>query len=201
MNDISYVMNNGASTHSDALSQFNDRIKDCNACVYGNARDKFVFGEGNPHAKIMFIGEGPGADEDRLGRPFVGRAGQLLTKVIESEGVPRSEVYIANIVKCRPFNNEDPCEEAVAACFPYLEKQIELIKPTIIVTLGKVPGRIFFKQKDIKITAEHGKMTDYKNIPVLMAYHPSFIVRNNGGPRLEEFRADIRFAFKKAGLI
>ena len=181
---------------SSALECFKNEISACQKCLYGPTRTKFVFGEGNPHAKIMFIGEGPGADEDRLGRPFIGRAGQLLTKVIEEEGLPRAEAFIANIVKCRPFNNEDPQEEAIQACFPYLDKQIELVAPRIIVVLGKVPGRIFFKRDEIKITVEHGMMTEYKGIPVILAYHPSFIVRNNGGPRLIEFHEDIRKAIE-----
>lgn len=193
MNDIKYIITS-ESSEQDSLSELYTQICECKKCVYGASRNKFVFGEGDPHAKVMFIGEGPGADEDAQGRPFVGRAGQLLTKVIESEGLPRSSVYIANIVKCRPFNNEDPCEQAVDACLPYLKQQIEMIQPKVIVTLGKVPGRIFFHQKDIKITAERGKTTEYNGITVLMAYHPSFIVRNNGGPRLEEFRVDIRKA-------
>lgn len=198
MNNIRYIPVVSVSSYDDALSQYCLAIHNCVKCVYGASRNNFVFGEGDPNADIMFIGEGPGADEDAQGRPFVGRAGQLLTKVIESEGLPRRSVYIANIVKCRPFNNEDPCEEAVKECLPYLHHQISLVRPKVIVTLGKVPGRIFFHQKDIKITAEHGKLTEYNGITVLMAYHPSFIVRNNGGPRLEEFRVDIRKAMELA---
>ncbi|SRR6056297_376616 len=181
------------------MKKFYDSIKDCKKCPYGEKRNKFVFGEGNEDADIIFIGEGPGKDEDLKGRPFVGRAGKLLRKIIKEENLNMNKVYIANITKCRPFGNEDPRKEAVNSCLPYLEKQIEIIEPNIIATLGRVPGRILTSRKNLKITKEHGQIDKFFNTPVLLMYHPSYLLRNRGGKRMREFRNDLNKLKKYIG--
>jgi uracil-DNA glycosylase family 4 len=120
------------------LTSLRERLLDCKGCGLHKGRTNLVFGEGNPSSDLMFIGEGPGAEEDRTGRPFVGRAGALLTRIIQAMGLERDDVYIANIVKCRPPGNRDPEPDEIAGCLPNLEKQIEIIRPRVICTLGRV---------------------------------------------------------------
>jgi DNA polymerase len=136
-----------------------------------------VFGEGNPQAEIMFIGEGPGAEEDRQGRPFVGAAGQLLDRILAAAGWSRSEIYIANIVKCRPPGNRQPQREEIETCLPLLQKQIELIAPRIIVCLGAVAGKALIKP-DFFITRERGKWFKIGNIMVMPTFHPAALLRD-----------------------
>lgn len=177
-------MNESASVKSEKLLAFYDSIKDCQACKLASTRKCLVFGEGSADAKILFIGEGPGKDENESGRPFVGRAGQLLTAIIEKGmGIPRSEVYIANIVKCRPTldmagtRDRPPDDEEVAACSPFLLKQIEIIEPKVIITLGNPSTRFLLKIK-AGISTVRGKWHLYGHIPVMPTYHPSYILRN-----------------------
>ncbi|NTW76705.1 MAG: uracil-DNA glycosylase [Syntrophaceae bacterium] len=139
-------------------------MADCQLCSLGKTRKNLVFGDGNPQAKIVFVGEAPGADEDEQGKPFVGRAGQLLTKILEAIKLSREEVFIANILKCRPPNNRDPLPEEISACWPWLEKQINIIDPQIIVTLGRHSLNRFFP--DFKISAAHGKILHKKFLSV-----------------------------------
>jgi uracil-DNA glycosylase family 4 len=153
-------------------------VSQCQLCDLSKTRTKTVFGEGNPHARLMFVGEGPGAQEDTSGRPFVGRAGDLLTKMIENAiEIPRSETYIANIVKCRPPNNRVPTPEEALTCLPYLMKQIELIKPAIIVALGATAYHYLTGDKTgiTKVRGEVIEMAGYKLVPT---YHPSYLLRN-----------------------
>ena len=146
----------------------------CTKCKLSTTRTKVVFGEGNPEAELLFIGEGPGRQEDVTGRPFVGKAGELLTRLIEKAmGVPRSSVYIANIAKCRPNPEE------VTACSPYLLRQIEIIQPKVIVTLGNPSTKFLLKTQD-GITKLRGVWADYNGIPVMPTYHPSYVIRNGG---------------------
>jgi len=141
-------------------------------------RNKVVFGEGSLKADIMFIGEGPGADEDRTGRPFVGKAGQLLTKIIENGmKISREQVYIANIVKCRPPGNRDPLPDEASACMDYLESQIEFIKPKAIILLGKVAAK-YLLELETSISRARQNSYKYKDIPVFVTYHPSALLRN-----------------------
>jgi len=177
------------------LNNLEQKINSCRKCPYGSKRNKLVFGEGNPDAEIIFIGEGPGRDEDKTGRPFVGRAGKLLRKIFKEEMIDVSNIYIANITKCRPFNNENPREKAVKNCLPYLEKQIEIINPKLLVALGRVPSEILTKQKT-KITKQHGNIRYFKNYPVIMLYHPSYLLRNRGNIRMDEFRKDLNQSFQ-----
>ncbi|MCE1190423.1 MAG: uracil-DNA glycosylase [Ignavibacteria bacterium] len=164
------------------LDELNDIICNCQHCVLGSTRKKFVFGVGNPDAKVMLIGEGPGAEEDIQGEPFVGRAGQLLTDILKAINFSRQEVYIANIVKCRPPGNRTPVQEEIDACFPYLAKQIELIKPTIILCLGSTAATGLLKKRD---TLGHmrQKVFEYSKIPVMVTYHPAALLRNPGWKR------------------
>jgi uracil-DNA glycosylase len=143
----------------------------CRMCELHKGRTNTVFGEGNPRARLMFVGEGPGADEDAQGRPFVGRAGVLLTKIIEAMGLKREDVYIGNVVKCRPPGNRDPQPEEIAACQPYLDRQIALIKPKVIVTLGRYSMARAFPYE--KISAIHGKPRKVGEIVYVPMFHPA----------------------------
>jgi uracil-DNA glycosylase len=167
-----------------------DEIGDCHRCKLASGRKCIVFGEGNPDAKVMFIGEGPGEQEDQTGRPFVGAAGQLLTKIIEGGmKVPRSSVYIANIVKCRPPGNRTPEPDEVASCIGFLEKQIDIIKPRVIVALGRTAANALFK-KDESIMAIRGKWREFKGVPVMPTFHPAYLLHNVGSK--QEVWDDIR---------
>lgn len=153
-------------------------VSKCQKCRLGMTRNKVVFGEGNLKADIMFIGEGPGADEDRTGRPFVGKAGQLLTKIIENGmKIPREQVYIANIVKCRPPGNRDPLPDEADACLGYLESQIKFVKPKAIILLGKVAAK-YLMGIETSISRARQNSYNFENIPVFVTYHPSALLRN-----------------------
>ncbi len=165
------------------LSELRNEIGDCVRCKLSKNRNSIVFGEGNPGARIMFIGEGPGREEDMQGRPFVGEAGMLLTKLIEKMslgdvGLKRGDVYIANIVKCRPPMNRDPEEDEVASCRGFIERQIEIIHPEVIITLGRIALQTLLKRQDLKITAVRGNFFDYNGIPVMPTFHPAYLLRN-----------------------
>jgi DNA polymerase len=149
----------------------------CQACGLCEHRKSVVFGEGDPNARVLFIGEGPGAEEDRTGRPFVGQAGRLLDGMIQAMGLDRQRVYITNIVKCRPPGNRDPREEEVAACAEYLDRQVELIRPAVIVALGKPAAhRLTGTRKPIG--ALRGRWSSYRGIPLMPVFHPAFMLRN-----------------------
>jgi DNA polymerase len=160
-----------------ALKAVRDEIGDCQRCRLSKGRRNIVFGEGSPDAEIMFIGEGPGREEDIQARPFVGDAGKVLTSLIRKMGLKREEVYIANIVKCRPPNNRDPEEDEKATCSPFLEKQIEIIKPRIIIALGRIAAHTL-TGSTIPITKLRGKFFTYKDIPVMPTFHPAYLMRN-----------------------
>ncbi|MGH9764514.1 MAG: uracil-DNA glycosylase [Blastocatellia bacterium] len=159
-----------------SLEMIRDDIGDCRRCRLCDHRTKIVFGEGNPKARLMFIGEGPGADEDVTGRPFVGRAGKLLDKVIASIGFRREDVYIANVVKCRPPENRTPERDEVAACEQFLFRQIACIKPKAIVALGAPALQCLFGSKDT-ITRSRGEWRDWNGIRVMGTYHPAYLLR------------------------
>ena len=164
------------------LSELNATICTCIKCPLGHTRTNFVFGVGNPRADVMFIGEAPGADEDAQGEPFVGRAGQLLNKIIEAVGMRREEVYICNILKCRPPNNRDPQISEMEACTPHLYKQIDLIKPKFIICLGRIAGQWLLKTND-SLTLLREKVHDYHGAKLLVTYHPAALLRNAGWKR------------------
>jgi len=162
---------------SQCLEEIRKEMGDCRRCKLHPTRRTLVFGEGNEEAALMFVGEGPGYDEDVQGRPFVGRAGQLLTKIIESIHLRREEVYIANIIKCRPPQNRNPEPDEIEACHPFLMKQIGAIRPKIICALGAFAAQTLLKT-DTKITALRGKLYDLEGIKVLPTYHPAYLLRN-----------------------
>lgn len=164
-------------TESTSLEELNNHICECQKCPLGATRNKFVFGSGNPNADVMVIGEGPGADEDEQGLPFVGRAGKLLTDILKAINFSRDEVYIANIVKCRPPNNRTPNSAEMEACFPYLDKQIELISPKIILCLGLTAAQGLLNKKE-SLTSLRGKVFEYKGIRTMVTYHPAALLRN-----------------------
>ncbi len=178
---------------SQTLNELEQRINSCLKCPLGKTRTKFVFGVGNPKAEIMFIGEAPGADEDLQGEPFVGRAGQLLTKILASFNIKRRDVYICNILKCRPPNNRKPFSAEMDKCKPYLLKQIELVSPKLIVALGATAVEGLFNTP-AKMTELRGKVFKFQDKPVVITYHPAALLRNPGWE--SHFRSDIQFALE-----
>jgi len=172
-----------------SLSTLRDHALGCTRCPLAETRTQVVFGVGDPHADLMFVGEGPGADEDRIGEPFVGRAGKLLTTLIEGIGLTRDDVYIANVVKCRPPGNRDPLPFEIASCRPYLEAQLDLIAPRVVVTLGNFATKLLLDTK-VGITKLRGQQFPFREQSVIIpALHPSAVLRN-GGAALAQARAD-----------
>jgi DNA polymerase len=177
------------SVYAPELEAFKNEISGCKNCPLGNTRLNFVFGDGNPKAKLMFIGEGPGFDEDHQGIPFIGKAGQLLTKIIEAMGFQRSDVYIANVVKCHPMidptdpekrsNDRAPSPEEITSCIGYLKKQIELIKPQVICVLGNVAAKALLNT-ETGISKLRGNFMEYNGIKVMPTYHPAALLRSPG---------------------
>ena len=161
----------------------------CSRCPLREGRNRLVFGVGDRSSAIVFVGEGPGESEDAQGEPFVGRAGKLYDRMLNSVGLDRSEVYTANIVKCRPPHNRDPLPEERDACFPWLENQLWLIKPKLLVCLGRIAAMRFIKP-DFKITAEHGQWFDYKGIKTTAVFHPAALLRDPRrlGDQFEDMR-------------
>ncbi len=160
-----------------SLAELDNSINKCLSCTLGSTRKSFVFGTGNPNADIMIIGEAPGADEDEQGKPFVGRAGQLLTQIIEAINLKREDLFIANIIKCRPPANRRPMAEEVEQCEPFLQKQIELINPKFILALGLTAVDTLLKGKH-KMADTRGKLLSYYNRTMLVTYHPAALLRN-----------------------
>ncbi len=160
------------------LKTLREEIGDCKRCRLSDSREHIVFGEGNPHAELIFIGEAPGREEDIQGRPFVGDAGKLLTRLIEKMGLTRKDVYIANIVKCRPPMNRDPEADEIETCRGFLERQIEIIKPQVIMSLGRIAVQTLTGNTKARITAMRGKFVDYKGIPLMPTFHPAYLIRN-----------------------
>ena len=167
----------------EALAAIRDELGDCTRCkLHGLGRRQIVFGVGSPAADIMFVGEAPGADEDVQGIPFVGRAGQLLTKMIEAMGLRRDEVYIANVLKCRPPNNRDPQPDEVESCEPFLFKQIASVQPKVIIALGAFAARALLKTQD-PISRMRGRVYNYRGAQLIPTFHPSFLLRSPGYKR------------------
>ena len=165
------------SVASKDLGSFYNEIKDCQLCPLGATRTKFVFGVGNPDADLMLIGEAPGKNEDLQGEPFVGRAGQLLDKILRAIKLSREEVYIANVLKCRPPNNRDPLKSESDTCQPYLKQQIELIKPKLILALGRVSGA-WLLGEDLALKDMRNRSYRYNGIEMMVTYHPAALLRN-----------------------
>lgn len=179
------------------LGCLRQKIGDCTRCRLHQGRTNLVFGVGNPQAQLMFVGEAPGADEDLSGVPFVGRAGQLLTKMIEAMGLKRDDVYIANVVKCRPPGNRNPEPDEIATCMPFLKEQIEMVNPKVIVTLGKFAAQTLL-QTEIPITKLRGEFTDYGRTLLMPTYHPAYLLRN---PEMKKpVWQDLQKVMKQLGL-
>lgn len=178
LNELLAVHKGESWTSTTTLAELEHSIADCQKCALGATRNKLVFGVGSPHAKVMVIGEAPGADEDEKGEPFVGKAGQLLTKMLAAINFSREEIFIANILKSRPPNNRDPKPEEVAACEPYLWKQIALIQPKFILCFGRVAGLNLLKLKPEPLAKMRGNMYDFHGVQVMVTYHPAALLRN-----------------------
>jgi DNA polymerase len=178
-----------------SLEALADQYRDCMACDLGHTRSRLVFGVGHGRPRILFVGEGPGAEEDQQGLPFVGRAGALLTGLIKALGLTREDVYITNVVKCRPPGNRNPQPNEVASCRPILQRQIELLNPRLIVTLGNVPLKVF-KPSAAGITRERGHPFAHGPIKVLPTFHPSYLLRNPAA--IETCWKDFKLAFALA---
>jgi len=183
-----------ASAGGDSLEGLATIAAGCTLCRLSEKRQTVVFGEGDPKAGVMFIGEGPGAEEDRTGRPFVGQAGMLLDRMIIAMGFERQDVYIANVVKCRPPGNRDPKDDEVAACADYLDRQIDLIKPEIIVALGK-PASRRLTGTDKPMGALRGRWSTYRGTPLMPVFHPAYLLRNPKAKR--EVWEDLKLVMRR----
>lgn len=190
-----FEANLGVVAQDESIGQIRTDLGDCRRCKLWPTRTHIVFGSGNAHASLVFVGEGPGADEDMQGLPFVGRAGQLLTKMIESINLKREEVYICNVVKCRPPNNRFPEKDEIAACSPFLLRQLEVIKPKIICCLGAAAAQTLLNTK-APIGALRGRFRDYRGAQSMVTYHPAYLLRNPPAKRevwedLKKIRASL----------
>lgn len=175
------------------LDAVRELLGDCRRCPLHRTRHSLVFGEGNPEADLVFVGEAPGADEDAQGRPFVGRAGQLLTKIIGAMGLKREEVYICNILKCRPPGNRNPQPEEITPCEPFLIRQLEAIRPRVICALGTFAAHALLKS-EAPISVLRGRFHSYQGIPLMPTYHPAYLLRNPGAKK--QVWEDVRMIMK-----
>jgi DNA polymerase len=164
------------------LDELREILGDCRRCRLHETRNRLVFGEGDPRAELVFVGEGPGGDEDRVGRPFVGEAGRLLTRIIEAMGLTREQVYICNVVKCRPPKNRDPKGDEIATCIPFLHRQLDLIEPSVVCTLGRVAGKALLGEA-FSVTRDRGRWVEYRSVPVMPIFHPAYLLRNESAKR------------------
>ena len=181
-----------------SLDHLREYIGECTRCKLCKGRKKVVFGEGSGKARLVFVGEAPGREEDVEGRPFVGEAGRLLTKIIENGmGIGRKEVYICNVIKCRPPNNRDPEKEEIETCFPFLEEQIRIINPEVICALGRVAAQEL-SGRECHITKDRGQWFSYSDIPVMPTFHPAYLLRNPSAKR--DVWEDAKKIMKRLGL-
>src|ERR1700690_2757751 len=196
--DLSATPESNASDPAEALRLIREDIGDCTRCpLHKQGRKQIVFGVGNPHAELMFIGEAPGADEDQQGEPFVGRAGQLLNNMIKAMGIRREDVYIANIIKCRPPGNRTPERDECETCSPFLMRQISTIKPKALVALGAVAAKTLLAI-NAPMSELRGKWYDFRGTKLAVTYHPAFLLRD---PRQKkEAWKDLQMVMKEMGL-
>ncbi len=166
-----------AEEKAEALERLRHTLGDCQRCKLAHGRTNIVFGEGNPAAELMFIGEGPGRDEDQQGRPFVGEAGKLLTSLINRMGFEREDVYIGNIVKCRPKNNRDPEQDEISSCLPFIKAQAQIIRPKAIMVLGRIAAHTLLGS-NTPISKLRGHFAEFEGIPVMPTFHPAYLLRN-----------------------
>jgi uracil-DNA glycosylase family 4 len=167
---------------AESLEGIRESIGDCRRCRLSEGRKTIVFGQGDPHARLVFVGEAPGADEDEQGLAFVGKAGLLLTQIVKAMGFSRDDVFIANVIKCRPPQNRNPAPDEILSCEPFLERQIEAIAPKVIVALGKFAGQWLLKTAE-PISRLRGRIGTYHGIAVMPTYHPAYLLRNPGAKR------------------
>ena len=186
-----------AKQRQTALEAVRELIGDCQRCQLAQGRNKLVFGVGDPNAQLMFVGEGPGADEDMQGEPFVGRAGQLLNNMIGAMGLKREQVYIANIVKCRPPQNRKPEPDEARTCLPFLERQIEIVRPRVLVALGATAATYLLGARG-SIGAMRGRIHDYRGIQTVVTYHPAYLLRDP--TQKKEAWKDLQMAMAAIGL-
>ena len=192
------AMEAGAINEVSGLEELRSLIGECKRCPLHKGRKNLVFGEGNSRARLVFVGEAPGREEDIMGRPFVGEAGRLLTRIIENGmGLKREDVYICNVIKCRPPQNRDPEPREVAACLPFLKRQLEIIAPEVICILGRVAAQALLG-KDFKITQDRGKWFEFESIPVMPTFHPAYLLRNPKAKR--PVWEDVKRIMDKLGL-
>ena len=159
-----------------SLEELENFINNCDKCKLSKVRKNIVFGEGPPNARLVFVGEAPGMDEDLTGKPFVGQAGKLLNDIIKAMGLTRDEVYICNIIKCHPPHNRDPERDEIEMCLPFLEAQLSLIQPEIICAIGRISAQSLIRE-DFKITRERGQWQSFRGIPLMPTYHPAYLLR------------------------
>ena len=168
-----------AADHHESLEHIRRNLGECQRCKLGKTRKNLVFGAGNPKARLVFVGEGPGADEDERGEPFVGDAGGMLNRIIAAMGITREEVYICNVVKCRPPGNRNPEPDEIETCSPFLLRQLKSIKPEAIVALGKFAAQTLLGSRE-PISKLRGRFHDFHGIPLMPTYHPSYLLRSGG---------------------
>jgi len=188
---------NPASSRQEQLEQVAMDLSNCQRCKLCEKRKTIVCGEGDPQAPLVFIGEGPGEQEDLQGRPFVGKAGQLLDRMIEAMGLKRTQVYIANVVKCRPPNNRNPEPEEIAACTPFLERQLDILQPKVVVALGKFAAQTLLKT-EVGITQLRGRFHSYRGAQLMPTFHPAYLLRNPGAKK--EAWLDLQAVAQQLGL-
>jgi DNA polymerase len=191
---------NSARARAGLQVLFGDEIGDCQRCKLAPSRTNLVYGVGNPDADLVFVGEAPGADEDAQGEPFVGKAGQLLTKMIEAMGYSRADVYICNVLKCRPPGNRNPEPDEVASCEPFLKRQLAAIRPRMIVALGKFAAQCLMRD-DTPITRMRGAFRSYEGIPLMPTLHPAYLLRDPSKKKLawEDLKA-VNAALARVGV-
>ena len=189
-----------AKTGQQGLALVREELGDCQRCKLAPGRTNLVFGVGNPDAELVFVGEAPGADEDAQGEPFVGKAGQLLTKMIEAMGYRREDVYICNVLKCRPPGNRNPEPDEVASCEPFLKRQLAAIRPRMIVALGKFAAQCLLRD-DTPITRMRGSFRSYEGIPLMPTLHPAYLLRDPSKKKLawEDLKA-VNAALARVGI-
>ena len=186
------------ATQRPTLAQVRTQLGECTRCRLSEGRTHIVFGDGNPQAALLFIGEGPGETEDQRGLPFVGRSGELLTQMIEKGlGISRSDVYICNIVKCRPPANRTPLSDEVIACRPFLDGQIDAVQPRVIIALGK-PATSLLLGRDVAITKARGTWHAYRGFPVMPTFHPAFVLRQYTAENRRLVWSDLKAAFERS---
>lgn len=183
---------------AETLDEIRAEMEQCHSCPLAATRTNLVFGVGNPQARLVFVGEAPGRDEDLQGEPFVGEAGQLLSKIIQAMGLNRQEVYICNVLKCRPPHNRNPLPAEIESCIPYLLRQLDAINPAVIVALGTFAAQTLLDTKE-PISRLRGRFHDYRGTPLMPTFHPAFLLRNPAMKK--EVWADMQQVMKRLGVV